>query len=185
MSLHEWGALDEDETDELVDGVLVEAEVPSYVHEFVIAWLVTALRNWGAARGALVAGSGGKFAVDRNTGRMPDLTVYLKEAPGPRLEGLIDVPPSIAVEVVTPTARDERRDRIEKFREYAAFGVQWYWIVDPELRSLEVFELGPRGRYERALALTEGSAEVAGCQGLVIDVSALWAEVDALAARNK
>jgi Uma2 family endonuclease len=179
MTLEHWGELD-DERRELVDGVLVEGAVPSYLHEVVIRYLVVAVGSWASNRGVLVAGSGAKFAVSRTRGRMPDLTVYLAEAKRPQLRGLIDVRPSIAVEVVSSSPRDQRRDRIEKLIEYAAFGVPWYWLVDPELRTFEILELAD-GRYAHALSAIEGTVtNVPGCDGLVIDVSALWAEVDAL-----
>jgi hypothetical protein len=103
MSFEEWAALPEDEPGELVDGFLVEEEVPDYVHEIAIAWLIQTLRNWGSSRGALVAGSGAKFRVTPHRGRMPDLTVYLPGDSKPPKRGLITTPPSIAVEVVSGT----------------------------------------------------------------------------------
>ena len=181
MTLREWAELDEDESGEIVDGTLVEEEVPTYLHEFVIAWLVTVIRNWATSHGALVAGSGAKFAVGGNRGRMPDLTVFLRGAARPPVRGLIEVPPSIAVEVVTSTPRDQRRDRVEKLRDYGAFGVRWYWLVDVEPRTFEILELGSDGRYPHAVAVTEGIvASVPGCEGLTVDVGALWTETDAL-----
>jgi Uma2 family endonuclease len=125
-----------------------------------------------------VFGSEAKYAVRPDRGRKPDLTVYLKRH-GNRLprEGAVRVPPDIAIEVVSATPRDERRDRIEKLDEYAAFGVRFYWILDPSLQSLEIFEL-TAGRYARAARATEGRMEsIPGCLGLVIDLDDLWDEL--------
>jgi len=85
------------------------------------------------------------------------------------------------VEIVSPTPRDGRRDRIEKVKEYSAFGVRWYWILDPELRTFEVLEVDPNGRNAHAVSMSDGTVtEVPGCEGLVVDLDALWAEADQL-----
>lgn len=179
MSLDEWAAMDEDEEGELVDGILVEEEMPSASHEVIVTWLARVFGNWLAGRGGFVLGSEAKFAVAPRRGRKPDLTVYL---PGrkPEAHGVIRAPPDIAIEVVSPTPRDERRDRIEKVADYARFGVRWYWLVDPSFRTLEVLERGADGRYVHAAAATDAPLTPPGCDDLIADVPGLWAEIDRL-----
>lgn len=187
MTFEEWGALAEDEDGELVDGVLVEEEVPTFVHETVVAMLVALLQAWlGPGRGA-VGGSEAKFKVSRQRGRKPDLFVYL---PGSRLPpgraSVIELPPDIMIEVVSQRPRDQRRDRVEKLSEYSQFGVRYYWLVDTELRSFQILELGQDGRYAHAVDVTSGRVEPApGCPGLSVDVDALWAEVERLEATHE
>ncbi|MFN7973747.1 MAG: Uma2 family endonuclease [Acidobacteriota bacterium] len=180
MSVDEWAALDEDEPGELVDGELQEEEMAGVAHEVIVGFLIEMFRRWIVSRGGVVGGSEIKFVVAPRTGRKPDVAVFF---PGqlPPPDGPVRTPPDIMVEVVTPTARDSRRDRVSKPDDYARFGVRFYWIVDPGLRSVEIFELLADGRYARAVAVTEGLiAAVPGCEGLSVDVDALWAEIDRL-----
>lgn len=96
---------------------------------------------------------------------------------------LVVAPPSIAIEVVSETECDERRDRIEKMKEYAAAGIRYYWLVDPGIRSFEVLELIEGGRYAISVSAAEGVVDgVPGCAGLRLDISGLWAEIDELLA---
>lgn len=180
MTLEEWAGLDEDEPGELVDGLLEKAEVPDPAHELVVAWLVRILGVWLAGRGGFVFGSGVKFAVAPSRGRMPDVSAYLPGRTGIPRRGVVRDAPDVVVEIVSDTPRDARRDRVEKPDEYAAFGVRFYWLIDPIARTLEVFELGADGRYVRALAAASGKVNAPGCEGLVLDLDELWAEIDRL-----
>jgi len=180
MTVEEWADLPEDVEGELVDGVLVEEEMPSAVHEAVIGWLYALLRAYFVPLGGFAFPSGLKLAVSARRGRLADISCY---APGrkPQARGAVHVPPDVLVEVVSPAPSDERRDRIDKPDDYAQFGVKYYWIVDPELRSFEVWELGADRRYVRACSATGGTvSRVPGCEGLEVDVDALWREVDRL-----
>lgn len=184
LSLAEWERLPEDDTGELVRGVVVEEEMPSYVHEAALVWLMGTLLPWCRANEARVVGSGLKYALGGDTGRMPDLSVFLRGATRPPAHGAARTPPSIAVEVVSSTPADARRDRIIKLSEYATFGVAWYWLVDPELRSVEILELDEHGKYVHVVSATEGTVLVPGCPGLVLDVDALWRELEQAVAES-
>jgi Uma2 family endonuclease len=180
MTLAAWAELDEDEPGELVDGQLVEEEDGGAEHDIVGAWLVWMLQSWLASRGGFVGLSDTRFGVSRTRGRKPDTYLYLPGRAPPR-RGLVTVPPDVMIEIVSPRPKDARRDRVEKVREYAAFGVRFYWIVDPAIRTFEILELGVDGRYAHAAAASEGTIDpVPGCEGLALDLDALWAKVDQL-----
>jgi Uma2 family endonuclease len=177
LSLEEWLALDEDEEGEFVDGRLTEEEVPDFTHELTVSWLIGVLRHWLAGQG-FVVGSELKIITSSGRGRKPDLAVILPGSKAPPRTGPLREPPDILVEVVTPTPRGERRDRVEKMSEYARFGVAYYWLVDPALSAFEIFERTPTGNYQKLVGVTSGTIDpVPGCAGLVIDVDALWAEL--------
>jgi Uma2 family endonuclease len=175
-----WAALPDDVPGELVSGRVVEEEMPDLVHEVVVTWIIAVLRAWGASRGAIVAGSELKFVLGPGLGRKPDASMFLAGEPRPPVRGAVAVPPHLMVEVVSLAARDVRRDRIEKPSEYAAFGVRKLWLIDPEARTFEGWELGETGHYVRVLAATSGRLAVPALDGLTLDLDELWADVDRL-----
>ncbi|HSN99282.1 MAG TPA: Uma2 family endonuclease [Candidatus Nanopelagicales bacterium] len=177
MTLEQWADLDEDEPGELVDGWLVEEEAPEHAHEVIVAWFVATLYGWIVPLGGFVLGSEHKLGVSPVRGRKPDVSLY---APGTRLGrgSLSRTPPRMVLEVISARPRDARRDRLDKMSEYARFGVRSYWLVDPALRMLEGYELGEDGYYVRRFGAAEGRVEVPGFEGLVLDLDALWAQVD-------
>jgi Uma2 family endonuclease len=178
MTLEEWADLDEDIEGELVDGVLEEEEMATFLHEIVVVWLVRALSAWVRRRHGWVASSDAKIAVGPRRGRKPDLSVYLRGRAPALSDTLVRTPPHLVVEVVSPRPRDARRDRVEKIRDYAGAGIAYYWILDPQLRTLEVLELETRGRYRVALSCSSARARIPGCPGLVLHLDDLWTEVE-------
>jgi Uma2 family endonuclease len=106
--------------------------------------------------------------------------VYLAgRRPPPR--GVITIPPDIAVEIVSPSPRDQRRDRFEKMEEYARFGIRFYWLIDPQQRTVEIYEQAADRKYARRAQADSGALKgVPGCPGLTLDVDAMWSKVDAL-----
>lgn len=178
MTIEQWAALPAGEPGELVDGILVEEEDVGALHETIVGFLAYVFRAWLGSRGRVLT-SDAKFAVSGERGRKPDLTVYLTRAALPA-RSVIRTPPDVAIEIVSPTPKDRRRDRFEKLLEYAAFGVRWYWLVDPEVRTVEILERTAKGTYEIVLSAADGRVDVPGCEGLVLDLDALWSELRGL-----
>lgn len=113
-------------------------------------------------------------------GRKPDISVYLRGAAPSRRASLLAIPPFIAVEVLSPSHRDQVRDKVDEIFEYARFGIRFYWLVGAEIRIVSVYERGSDGRYAVALSASEGQHPIPACEGLVLDLDALWEHVDTL-----
>lgn len=181
MTVSEWGALPEDEPGELCDGLLEDEEVADLTHETAVLWLGALLRVWIVHLGGFAFGSEVKFALSKLRGRKPDLSVFFPGRPSLPRRGPVTIPPDIAIEIVSPSPADQRRDRIAKLADYAAFGVRYYWMLDPSARTLEVLELGPDNRYVHVLGATEGKlSQLPGCAGLALDLDQLWSEIERL-----
>ena len=145
-------ALDEDDLRELVDGRLVEIDVPTGLHEWIVVEVGRHLGNWAHThRAGFVLGSGYKVRIRHDRGVMPDL----------------------AVEVVSPGSA--RFDCGTKRAWYASIGTPEYWLVDPERRTVERLVLDPGGDYRLAqLARDDGTFVPDSFPGLAIPLAELW-----------
>lgn len=84
----------------------------------------------------------------------------------------IEGPPDLVVEVLSPTT--QAQDRGAKLQLYARHGVPHYWLVDPETRRLEAYELA--GTSYRLVAAHSGTGEFAPAlfPDLAVPLDALW-----------
>jgi Uma2 family endonuclease len=55
----------------------------------------------------------------------------------------VEGPPTLAVEILSPATT--LIDRSTKHQLYARYGVPFFWLVDPEGRTVDAFVLGPEG----------------------------------------
>ncbi|GAB7005116.1 hypothetical protein JCM18899A_25890 [Nocardioides sp. AN3] len=75
------------------------------------------------------------LVLPRNRVRLPDL-MLVAERPA---DGWVRTSPMLVVEILSPSTRSE--DTIRKSMDYAAGGVGQYWVVDPDLRAVDVWRL--------------------------------------------
>lgn len=166
-------ALDEEDLRELIDGQLMEVDLPTKMHEAVVLFLGAVLFTWTRANGGLALASGYKIRISDTRGVMPDVQLYRKgrEHLG-GTHGLESGAPDLVVEVVSPTSA--RYDRVVKLRWYAQIGVPEYWIVDPDQRTLERLILDA-GSYRIEDALTDEATFTPGTfPGISISLAELF-----------
>lgn len=161
----EYLALPEEDSRELIDGELLEVEVPNELHEWIVAALCHFLVGWCLQNGGRVHASGLKVKVSETRGVMPD--VQLSRS----LRGA-GTAPDLVVEVISPGSR--RYDRVTKLHYYRTIGVPEYWIVDPDARTIERFVLD-EASYRLADALAEPDVfEPGSLPGLAIPLRTLF-----------
>lgn len=132
---------------ELIDGELYVSPSPSIRHQRVSRELEFALLMYLRRTGkgeVLDAPVGVRLAHDSVV--QPDILVVLREHESQVGEQVIDGPPDLVVEVLSPGTA--RRDLGVKREKYRATGVPEYWIVDPVHAAIEVLVL-ENGDYVR------------------------------------
>ncbi len=158
---------------EWVDGEVVEMSPVSRQHTVIARFLIGLFQLYVEHRGkgtVLFAPFQMKLA---RSGREPDV-MYIAEEHRDRLrrDHLVG-PADLAVEIVSPES--ERRDRIDKLREYEAGGVPEYWLIDPDTKEVVIRQLTPDGRYAVA-DLSDGVIRSQVLEGVWIRTEWLWQE---------
>jgi Uma2 family endonuclease len=130
---------------ELAHGEVVLGQSPSPVHSWTLLELIAMLLPYIKERklAELLADTDTVFDVF-NT-RRPDLGFVSRRRGNLVREKAVMGAPDLCVEIVSPGS--ERIDRRDKFGLFEKHGVKHSWIVDPEERTAEAFELR-RGEYE-------------------------------------
>jgi Uma2 family endonuclease len=148
---------------ELIDGELYVSGPPSFSHQTILVNLAIAILNYVREHpiGRVVPGVGVIF--DDYNGVIPDLIFITNERLRKALkDGRVHAAPEIVIEILSPGASNERRDRHVKRTLYAARGASEYWIVDPENRSVEVHRRNEAGELVFDKSLLQGDELTSG-----------------------
>ncbi|MGH2354497.1 MAG: Uma2 family endonuclease [Chloroflexota bacterium] len=126
---------------EIIDGELYVSRQPSFVHQVACSRANWALEDWNlrTSAGVTIYAPGLIFADDDDVA--PDV-VWASHERLPAIlgqDGKLHGPPELVIEVLSPGAANERRDRDTKLRLYSRRGVDEYWIIDPQQRLVGVF----------------------------------------------
>jgi Uma2 family endonuclease len=140
---------------ELVKGVIVTMPPPKARHGIVQTEVASLLRGVVKPNrlGWIVTESGSILDRDPDTVRGPDVAFYSIARQPTIPENYFEIPPDLAVEVLSP---DDRRGRVRaKIAEYIAAGVRLVWLVDPETRTVLEYRGSLHGtEYDEAETIT-------------------------------
>ena len=125
---------------EIVDGMLFAEPSPRRAHQKAVGNLSAILHAWVRAHDlGEVYVAPFDVILDPRTTVAPDLVFVVKDRLAIVAERGVEAAPDLLVEVLSPGTA--RRDRVRKLNAYARHGVRHYWLVDPEVKTLEAFEL--------------------------------------------
>jgi Uma2 family endonuclease len=129
---------------EIVDGELCVSTAPREWHQNVSAELWSWLRDWNneTGIGLVFLAPGLIFADDDDV--IPDL-IWMTKTQFAQIHGVdghFHGPPELVVEILSPGSANERRDRTIKLGLYSRRGVLEYWLVDWQLRLIDVYRRG-------------------------------------------
>jgi Uma2 family endonuclease len=125
---------------ELVRGVIETMPPPGAKHGVCCARLSRRLGNFVEERNLGPITTNDTDVVlerDPDTVRGPDISFWQRERLTEIPEGYIEVPPDLAVEVVSP--RDSSSRIRKKVRHYLDSGVRLVWVLDPEACSVTCY----------------------------------------------
>lgn len=130
---------EEDKRYELDEGELIEMTRPAYKHNRVLMKLLFSLEGYLRERGTgEVLLSENLYALGPQTRRSPDAAVILGDR-RKELENakVIPIIPEIAAEVLSPSETPRMVHR--KLKQYFEAGVREVWLIDPEVKVVEVW----------------------------------------------
>jgi Uma2 family endonuclease len=160
---------------ELIEGELFVSSAPGLPHQAVLHKLQLRLGNYLEANpiGQLAPGPGAVFS--NYDAVIPDL-VFVSNAKSNSIVAnhRFVAAPELVVEIVSPGSENRNRDLKAKRRLYAKYGVQEYWIVDSENRSVLIFRLRDTGLEEVSILRNNDGITSPLLPGLVIKLSDLF-----------
>ena len=135
---------DDGKRHELIDGEHYMTPAPSIKHQKVsgnlFGLLHAHLRRTNA--GYVFAAPTDVVLSDQDV-LQPDLLFVSADRASIITEKCIQGVPDLTVEIISETTR--KTDEIMKRKVYERYGVQEYWIVDPELERVKAYRMTPQG----------------------------------------
>lgn len=124
-------------------GEVREKMPPSFAHSFLQSELARRLGNWAAERAGGYVVTEQRCVLrarDRQEVLLPDVAWFPHDSFETIPEGAVEVPPRLAVEILSPDDSYARME--ERVQFYLEAGVVSVWVVDPRVGSVVAWTPG-------------------------------------------
>jgi len=164
---------------EIIDGTLHKSTQPDWRHQMVGGAIVTALNTWSKPthRGVAITAPGVIFSPENAVA--PDVVWVRRERFAAVLgsDGKLHSAPDLMVELLSPGARNIRRDREAKMQLYSRWGVLEYWIVDWPTQRIEIYRRQQAQLHLIATLYAGDTLQSPNLPGFRTDVGELFAHI--------
>ena len=163
---------------ELLNGEAFQMASPSVTHQALLVGLSTSFDTWLQGKSCRVFTAPldvrlfPKEDKSDNTVVQPDLLVVCdKDKIG---SGSINGPPDLIIEIASPS--NTHSELFRKFYYYLGAGVREYWIIDPEIKKVNV-QIYENGHYISTFYGNNDRIPVTILAGLEISLEELWSRI--------
>jgi len=163
---------------QLINGEVYQMASPSVVHQAISRELLTQFNNWLKGKPCQV------FAAPLDVRLFPKKDKSDKTVVQPDLlvvcdkdkiaKNSINGAPDLIIEIASPS--NTPSELFLKYQYYLKAGVREYWVIDPEMKKVQVHLYG-NGRYDSALFEDNATIPVAILPGLEIQLKDIFGRV--------
>jgi Uma2 family endonuclease len=160
---------------EYTDGHLEFLPMPTTSHQWIVFLFHQMLQQFVWPHLGLALFAPLRIRISKKKFREPDVVFMLNEHKD-RIGDEYWTAADLAMEVVSPGKKARQRDLVDKRQEYARAGIREYWIIDPRLREIIVYQLKAK-KYFRIGIFKKGTQAVSRLlPGFTVDVDAIFAK---------
>ncbi len=158
---------------QLIEGELVMTPSPNPRHQIILGRLFIALSTFvEKKKSGIVFVSPIDVYLDEENAFQPDIIFISNEKKGIIKKDGIYGSPDLVIEILSPSTA--HYDLREKFKVYERYGVQEYWIVDPEANVIEIY-LNKDGKFSLIKAAEkQGKIESSLLKGMKVSLTEIF-----------
>lgn len=168
---------DEDTLAEWVEGEVVLMTPASLKHQTVVVRLLEEAGSYIRSKGLgmmIPAPFLVRLPEPLKRAREPDLIFIARERLHLLKPTYLDGAPDLVVEITSPESLN--RDRHVKFAEYEQAGVREYWLIHPDIRQAEFFQL-QEGSYRQIRPGEDGVYHSQVLPGFKLNLKRIWGDI--------